>query len=71
MTIPAKWISRFGKLIEVTSLQQLTIERDAYQAELDSSAEVDFAYYEVVDDETQQYSMQPPTEQTVGEIEGA
>ncbi len=41
-------INEIGKLIEVTSLQQLNAERDAYRAEIDPFAEVEFAYYAVI-----------------------
>ena len=42
-------IGEIGKLIEVTSLQQLNAERDAYRAEIDPYAEVQLAYFEVID----------------------
>jgi hypothetical protein len=42
-------IAMVGKLIDVTSRQQLDHERAAYRADLDAFAEVQFAYYEVID----------------------
>ncbi len=46
---PRRWVSRYGKLIEVSSLQQLDQARQTYRAELDPYAEVQLAYYEVID----------------------
>ena len=46
---PKDEIGTIGKLIEVTSRQQLIRERDAYRAELDPYADVQLAYYEVID----------------------
>ena len=48
-TLSKSSISEIGKLIEVTSIQQLNNERDVYRAEIDSFTEVEFAYYEVID----------------------
>jgi hypothetical protein len=44
-----KLISELGKLIEVTSAQQLTCEVEAYRAELGPLMAVHFAYYEIID----------------------
>ena len=49
VTASKQSISKLGKLIEVTSLQQLNREREAYRAEIDPGAEVQLAYYEVID----------------------
>ena len=46
---PQDGIGKLGKLIEVTSRQQLIRERDTYRAELDPGAEVQLAYYEVIE----------------------
>jgi hypothetical protein len=48
-TIPRKDIATFGKLIDVTSHEQLDHEQDRYRAEMGLEAEVLLAYYEVID----------------------
>ena len=47
--IPRKDIGMFGKLVDVTSREQLEHEQDVYRAEMDIGAEVLLAYYEVID----------------------
>jgi hypothetical protein len=48
-TVSPQLISKVGKLIEVTSREQLKTEREAYRAEISPSIKVEFAYYEVID----------------------
>ena len=48
-TICTQLISKFGKFIEPTSVQQLKSERDDYHAKLDPFIRLDLAYYEVID----------------------
>ncbi len=48
-TISPELVSKVGKLIEVTSFQQLKSEREAYRAEIGPDTKVEFAYYEVID----------------------
>ncbi len=49
-TISTQLIGKVGKLIHVTSAQQLKRERDDYWAKLDPFIGMDLAYYEVIDD---------------------
>ena len=48
-TICTQLISKVGKFIEPTSVQQLKSERDAYCAKLDPFIRLALAYYEVID----------------------
>ena len=48
-TVSPQSIREIGKFIEVTSLQQLNNEREAYRVELGCGTKVEFAYYEVID----------------------
>ena len=47
--ISTQLISKVGKFIEATSVQQLKSERDAYCAKLDPFTRLALAYYEVID----------------------
>ena len=49
MSTATQEISRVGKLIEVTSRQQLERERNLYRARIDPSVKAELAYYEVID----------------------
>ncbi len=49
-TICTQLISKVGKFIEPTSVQQLKSERDAYRAKLDPFIRPELAYYEVLGD---------------------
>ncbi len=48
-TICTQLISKVGKFIEPTSVQQLKRERDDYRAKLDPSIRLVLAYYELID----------------------
>lgn len=48
VVLPPQWIGKVGKLIEVTSREQLEHERNAYRAEIESSIKVELTYYEVI-----------------------
>ena len=47
--IPTKWITKFGKLIEVRSAKELEAERLAYRAQMQVAPTIRLAYYEVID----------------------
>ena len=47
--MPTRWIEKFGKLIEVRTLDELTSERKDYRAVMRPDAGVRLAYYEVID----------------------
>ncbi len=47
--MPTRWIEKFGKLIEVRTLDELTSERKDYGAVMRPDAGVRLAYYEVID----------------------
>ncbi len=48
-TVSPQLIGKVGKLIEVTSREQLKTEREAYRSEISPGTKVEFAYYEVID----------------------
>jgi len=47
--IPTKWITRFGRLIEVRTTKELEAECLAYRAQLQPGQDNRLAYYEVID----------------------
>ena len=49
LMLPSKWIERFGKLIEVRTVDELETERKAYRALMKPEAGARLAYYEVID----------------------
>jgi hypothetical protein len=42
-------VGTLGKLVDVTTQEQLKDERDAYRIRIDPKSKMEFAYYEVID----------------------
>ena len=47
--ISSKWLTKFGKLIEVRTINEFNAECLAYRAQMQPGQETRLAYYEVID----------------------